>query len=126
MKNCFLILICCLLTNISFAYGKNAFADSIPPAYPGGEAAMLKFLSENIKYPPEDMRRGVSGIVRLSFVINSEGKVKRVRAHAGPSRKIMQEAIRVIKIMPDWTPGTLDGKKVSVLFNLPIRFNVPS
>jgi TonB family protein len=101
-------------------------AEHIPPAYPGGDAALKRFLQWNLKYPREDQINGIAGIVVVQFIINAEGKMSKIVIHSGVSETLNREALRVVNLMPDWIPGRMNGKNVPVLFTLPISFTLHS
>jgi protein TonB len=92
------------------------------PIYPGGDIALLKFISDSTKYPEEALQNAISGKVYVQFVIDAEGYVTNVQIAKGVAPILDQEAIRVIKLMPRWTPGEQRGKPVSVSFVVPINF----
>lgn len=94
------------------------------PEFPGGQAALMKYLSSNIRYPQDAREMGIEGKVYLSFVVDKEGYVKNVEIRRGVYTSMDMEAVRVVKAMPRWKPGTQDGKPVNVLFNLPINFKL--
>lgn len=97
----------------------------IMPAYPGGEEALARFLQKNLKYPHLAQETGIEGKVFVQFVVNSEGKISDVQAvgaHKGGG--LEEEAMRVVKLMPNWKPGKQNGQPVSVRYNLPIGFKL--
>jgi protein TonB len=94
------------------------------PAFPGGELARMRFLQDNIKYPPIAKESGIQGTVHLTFVIERDGSVTDVKLLRGIGGGCDEEAIRVVKNMPKWEPGKQRGKPVRVQFNLPIKFNL--
>ncbi|MES2629898.1 MAG: energy transducer TonB, partial [Bacteroidota bacterium] len=94
--------------------------------YPGGEAAMMAYLGKNIRYPEMEKEAGIQGTVILTFVVEKDGNitdVKEVRGVKGGTN-LTKEAIRVVKTMPQWRPGKMNGKSVRVQFNLPVRFTL--
>ncbi|WP_343674655.1 M56 family metallopeptidase [Chitinophaga sp.] len=96
-----------------------------PPAYVGGEEALAKYLLQNIHYPAAAQKAGVQGTVIVQFVVGSDGvihDVKTVGKQHGYG--LEEESIRVVTEMPKWVAGSNGGKKVSVMFNLPIRYQV--
>ncbi|MEI6575273.1 MAG: energy transducer TonB [Bacteroidota bacterium] len=96
-----------------------------PPQYPGGQDAMMKFMSENIKYPAYCKKSGKQGTVYVSFVVDKNGKVKDVKALKGVYPSLDAEAIRIVKLMPNWKPGSdASGKVVNVAFTLPVSFKL--
>lgn len=92
------------------------------PKFPGGTAEMYKWLGNNIKYPEEAKKEGVRGKVIVDFVITKTGKTDKVRVLRGLHPALDQEAVRVIKAMPAWTPGKQNGQPVNVSYTLPITF----
>ncbi len=92
------------------------------PSFPGGEAAMMKFISDNIKYPPMAKEAGIKGTVFVTFVVDREGNVTDPKVMKGIGGGCDEEALRVIKMMPKWSAGEQNGKKVLVKINVPIRF----
>ena len=94
------------------------------PSYPGGSDAMIKFLVSNIKYPEEAKKNKVTGTVFVSFIVRADGSVTDVKVLRGIGSGCDEEAVRVIKLMPNWEPGVEKGKAVDVMFNLPIKFNL--
>lgn len=111
------------------------------PEFPGGFSELLKFLQKNVKYPNMAKENGIQGKVYVSFVIDKEGNVgeievlKPVTAPKAPEKKyqdqydlgakqINDEAVRVIGLMPKWSPGLKDGKPVKVMYNFPIKFQL--
>jgi protein TonB len=93
-------------------------------SFPGGQEALNKFLSKNIKYPAEAQRANVQGKVFLSFVVSPDGSISDVQVLKGLGFGCDQEAMRVVKSMPKWTPGKQSGRAVKSRFNLPITFQL--
>jgi protein TonB len=91
-------------------------------AFPGGVAAMKKFLAENIKYPEVAMELGDQGKVFVEFVVNRDGSIEQVKILRGVSREIDQEAKRVVRSMPKWTPAESSGEAVRARCRIPINF----
>lgn len=92
------------------------------PEYPGGLDSLYRFLTENINYPIEAQEKGIQGRVFINFIIDTDGSVTDVYILKGVDPSLDNEALRVVKMMPDWTPGIQDGEKVRVSFTLPINF----
>lgn len=90
--------------------------------YPGGEAAMFKYLRKNIKYPPEAYKNNIGGGVLIEFIIDVDGWVKDVKVIKGIGYGCDEEAVRVVQGMKRWKPGTRNGENVEVSFRLPIKF----
>lgn len=94
------------------------------PVFPGGEAALLQFVSKNMKYPIEAQQKGIQGRVVCSFTVLKDGSITDVEILRGVEQTLDDEAIRVIKSMPKWTPGKLDGKPVNVIYTIPVTFRL--
>lgn len=98
----------------------------IMPEYPGGKDEMVKFLSKNIKYPRKEKRKNIQGTVYIKFFIDEYGDVQSIEIIRGikDGGNLDKEALRVIKKMPKWKPGTQNGKPVKVWYSLPIKFTL--
>ncbi len=94
------------------------------PTFKGGDAAMMNYLSENLTYPEKAKVEGVQGTVFVTFVVNKEGKIVDPKVARGVSPELDNEAQKVVATMPNWRPGKMNGKPVSVQYNLPIRFKL--
>ena len=94
------------------------------PEFPGGIQMLIKYLSQNIKYPEEAQKLGIEGKVICQFVITKEGKVDDVNVIRSVHPSLDAEAIRVLKAMPIWIPGEQRGTKVNVQYVLPINFKL--
>lgn len=96
------------------------------PDFPGGQEALYKYLSENIEYPKDEKENGIYGTVFVSFVVSKTGEIVDVRIARGVKggEGLSQEAMRVVKEMPKWTPGKIQNQPVAVQFNLPIKFEL--
>lgn len=95
-----------------------------PPSFPGGEKELLKFLSENIKYPPLARENNIQGTVALTFVVGKNGQVSDVQILKDIGGGCGKEAVRVVQSMPKWNPGEANGNPVKVRFTLPVRFRL--
>jgi periplasmic protein TonB len=92
------------------------------PAFPGGEGKMLEYIAKNIKYPPVARENGIQGRVYVTFVVDKEGKIKEAKILRGIGGGCDEEALRVVKAMPEWKPGRQNGRSVQVQYNLPVNF----
>ena len=92
------------------------------PEFKGGGSEMDKFISKNLKYPKIAEEARITGTVYISFVVDENGSLSDVKAIRGLGGGLTEEAIRVIKLMPAWTPGKQNGRAVRVQFTLPVRF----
>ncbi|GAB3823071.1 energy transducer TonB [Pontibacter rugosus] len=94
------------------------------PTFPGGESEMLKYLGKNIRYPAVAQRAGVEGLVVLSFVVGRTGEISEIQVIKNLGAGTDEEAMRVVKSMPKWTPGKQNGRAVPVRYTLPVRFAI--
>lgn len=94
------------------------------PQFPGGEAALMQFLSKNIKYPTIAAENGIQGRVTLRFVVSKTGNITDVTVLKGLDPSCDKEAIRVVKSMPNWIPGKQNGRNVPVYYTLPVSFRL--
>lgn len=94
------------------------------PVFPGGPKAMMKFLRDNIKYPAICSEAGIQGRVIVSFVVNKDGSIEQVELLNSVHERLDAEALRVVKLMPAWTPGEMQGHAVRAKFNLPVMFRL--
>ena len=92
------------------------------PEFPGGQAAMLKFIADNLKYPTE-MAGCFQGSVRVKFYVDTSGHVCDPQIVRGLDSALDREVLRVVRLFPDFIPGQHEGKKVNVYMNLPISFD---
>ena len=95
------------------------------PEFPGGQQALFKYLSDNIKYPVIAQENGIQGRVICQFVVNKDGSIVDVEVvRSGGDPSLDKEAIRVIKSMPKWKPGKQRGKPVRVKYTVPVNFKL--
>lgn len=94
------------------------------PVFPGGDAALLKFIADHTKYPSIPLENNVKGKVYIQFVIGVDGKVGSVTVAKSVDYYLDKEAVRVISMLPDWSAGSQRGKNVPVSFIIPINFNI--
>lgn len=94
------------------------------PSFPGGDAALFKYLNDNIKYPVIAQESGIQGRVICQFVVNRDGSIVDIEVVRSVDKSLDAEAIRVIERMPRWTPGKQRGKTVRVKYTLPVNFRL--
>ena len=94
------------------------------PEFPGGTAALKKWLASNVRYPQMALENGISGRVIVKFVVEKDGSVSGVTLVRGVDKDLDREAIRVVKSMPKWQPGKNNGQAVRCYFNLPVNFKL--
>ena len=94
------------------------------PIFPGGDAALMKYLSENVKYPALAIKAQEQGRVVVSFTVEKDGAISDVKVARSVTPSLDAEAVRVVKAMPKWTPGKQDGQLVRVRYNVPVSFKL--
>ncbi|MBK7429299.1 MAG: energy transducer TonB [Saprospiraceae bacterium] len=94
------------------------------PMFPEGEQELMKFVTENLKYPEKAKELKIEGFVIVQFIVDKSGKIIDPMVVRGIGGGCDQEAQRVVKLMPDWTPGYHNGEPVRVKFTMPIRFKL--
>ena len=94
------------------------------PTFPGGDAALMKYLAENIKYPVSAQKAKEQGRVVVQFIVEKDGAVTGVKTVRSVTPVLDAEAVRVIKAMPKWTPGRQGGQPVRVNYNVPVSFRL--
>ena len=94
------------------------------PSFPGGDKALLEYLSNNIKYPVVAQENGVQGRVVVSFVVEKDGSITDVKVVRSVDPSLDKEAQRVVKSMPKWIPGKQNGSAVRVKYNVPVSFKL--
>lgn len=94
------------------------------PEFPGGMTGLMQYLSKNIRYPAEAQTKGIQGRVTVAVIINTEGKAVNASIVRSVDPSLDAEALRVASTMPDWVPGTKDGKPVNVKYTFPVTFRL--
>lgn len=94
------------------------------PMFPGGESELIKFIALNTIYPVEAIEKGIEGTVYLRFVVTKSGRIGQVNPIRSPDPILEVEAVRVIKSLPEWTPGKFNGNPVNVWFIIPVKFKL--
>lgn len=92
------------------------------PEFPGGELALHRFIANTLRYPRVAMENGIQGKVYVTFVVERDGSVSNVKILKGVDASLDNEALRVMKLLPKWQPGSQGGKTVRVSYNVPINF----
>ncbi len=94
------------------------------PEFPGGEAALINYLSSHVKYPIVAQENGIQGKVYVKFVVNRDGSVSDAVVLRGVNESLDKEALRVVNTLPTWKPGKQGGKTVRVSYQVPISFKL--
>lgn len=92
--------------------------------FPGGQAALMKWLSQNIRYPEAAQQNDIQGRVIVKFVVEKDGSIGQASIVKGVDKDLDREALRVVKKMPKWQPGKNNGVAVRSYFNLPVTFKL--
>ncbi|MEM9936592.1 MAG: TonB family protein, partial [Bacteroidota bacterium] len=96
----------------------------VMPSFPGGDKALRKYLAKNINYPQSAKAKEVEGRVYIQFIVEEDGSLSKLKIMRGIGYGCNEEALRVVKAMPTWKPGQQAGRKVPVIYTLPIRFSL--
>lgn len=94
------------------------------PQFPGGEAELMKYLSTHIKYPTMAMENNIQGQVVVQFVVQKDGSIGEVKVVRSKDPDLDKEAVRVVKTLPKFIPGKMNGQAVNVWYTLPVRFKL--
>ena len=94
------------------------------PTFPGGMTECMKFLSKNVDYPKEAQDNGIQGRVIVQFVVKKDGSITDAKVVRGVDPSLDKEALRIINLMPKWTPGKQRGKAVNVKYTVPVMFRL--
>jgi TonB family protein len=115
-------------TNTTNIDSKSFIDGDQMPEFPGGEKALRNFLKSKTKYPKKALKKGIQGKVYVNFTVTETGKLEKIYIIRGVDPILDQEALRVIKSMPDWNPGKIwnstypNGKSINMSFTIPVEF----
>lgn len=101
-----------------------ALAGSVPE-YPGGRDALNDYLTKNLKYPAAAQSNGIEGVVDVSFTVKADGSIGAIKIVRMVDPDLEQEAIRLVKGMPAWTPADNNGQPVDAQTQVQIKFTLP-
>src|ERR1035437_8043532 len=113
-------------TTITHPISSNGIYDVVEkmPQYPGGDQALMEFLSKHIEYPTVAQNNRIQGKVILGFVVSKTGKLEDLQILRSLDPSLDKEALRVVKLLGYWIPGEQKGEKVSVRYTLPVVFRL--
>jgi protein TonB len=94
------------------------------PEFPGGMAKLMEYLSQNVRYPALAMQQRVQGRVVVEFVVNKDGSISDESILRSVHPLLNEEALRLVKNMPKWSPGMQRGKAVRVRYTIPVLFRL--
>ena len=118
-----LLLFLGLFANAQNESGIVDFPD-VEAEFPGGPAAMQKFIVANLKYPKEAINKNITGKVYASFVVQSDGTITNVQIERSVHPSLDAETVRVLQSMPRWKPAEVEGKKVACRCRVPIVYTL--
>lgn len=127
MKNLLLIVFAVALGNSANAFDAPLDTNiyDMPeqmPKFPGGADAMDHFISDNMRYPEEAKSKKIQGKVYVQFIVEKDGSISHIKVRRGVHDLLDAEAVRLIRSMPNWKPGSMRGKTVRVRHTIPISF----
>ena len=128
MKQFFILLTALIVGMAMPCYAQDNNSDEVfraveqMPAFPGGDAALMKYINEHLQYPPSAMESNIQGRVIVQFVVTKTGKIRDVKVVRSVDSALDAEAVRVVKTLPDFIPGRSNGKPVNVWYTLPVTF----
>lgn len=94
------------------------------PSFPGGQNALMQWLSDNVQYPQLAYDNGIQGRVIVQYVVEKDGSISEVTVSKSIDPSLDIEALRVVKSMPRWRPGKQNGKPVRVKYTMPVTFKL--
>ncbi len=97
----------------------------VQPEFPGGPDSLQSFLKKNLDYPDSAKYNRIQGRVYIGFLVDKKGRIKEEKVLSGVNELLNNEALRVVRMMPEWKPGTAGGNPVSVQYILPVDFILP-
>ena len=119
-----MILLLAMLACMSVSAQDIMIDETCPPHFPGGDAALINFLNANIKYPPKAAQDKVEGKVIVQFMVKKTGKIDDVKVLRSVRKDLDNEAIRVVKMMPDFIPAKQNGEVTDMLYTIPVSFKL--
>jgi TonB family protein len=95
------------------------------PTFPGGSDSLSMFLNKNLQYPEQASLEGIHGKVWVGFIVDKDGNIKDERILKSVDESIDNEALRLVRLMPLWKPGTINNSPADMQYILPIEFVIP-
>ena len=102
----------------------NCYID-YKPTFPGGEKALIEYIESHIQYPAKALKKRIEGRVEVQFVVDKTGNIGEVKVVSSVDKDLDEEAVRLVKTLPKFTPGRISGKAVPVWYTLPVTFTLP-
>ena len=113
-----------MLAYLSIGAQEAYIDETCPPQFPGGDAALINFLNANINYPPIAAQDKIEGKVIVQFMVKKTGKIDKVKVLRSVRKDLDDEAVRVIKMMPDFIPAKQNGEAVDMPYTIPVSFKL--
>ena len=117
-------LLLAMLACMSASAQDTTIDETCPPQFPGGDAALISFLNENIMYPPTAAQDKVEGKVIVQFMVKKTGKIDDVKVLRSVRKDLDDEAVRVVKMMPDFIPAKQNGEVADMPYTIPVSFKL--
>lgn len=108
----------------SYGLDTSYFNYEIPPNFPGNDAGLFSFMRRNLKYPITAMRKNIQGKVLVKFLCNKDGSLSNIKVIQPVHPLLDEEALRIVRLFPNFTPGKEDGEFVEVVYTIPINFTL--
>ena len=124
MRKKLMTLLLAMLACMSVSAQDMVVDETCPPQFPGGDAALISFLNENIKYPPKAAQDRVEGKVIVQFMVKKTGKIDKVKVLRSVRKDLDDEAVRVVKMMPDFIPAKQNGEVADMPYTIPVSFKL--
>jgi TonB family protein len=109
-------------TGMNTAFAQEMGSNNSLPAYPGGNPALKKFITDNIHYPEAAAKAGISGTVLMTYMINKQGKIQDIKVMRGISPECDAEAVRVTGLISEWSPAVRMGKPADIMVKMAVEF----
>ena len=113
-----------MLASMSISAQVTSIGETCPPQFPGGDAALISFLNENIMYPPKAAQDKIEGKVIVQFLVKKTGIIDKVKVLRSVRKDLDDEAVRVINMMPQFHPAKQNGEAVDMLYTVPVSFKL--
>lgn len=122
------LFICCVINDEHGNLNRTSFVacDDACPVFPGGDAEMMKFIEKNIHYPQDAIEAGLEGKVVVKFTVTKSGSICNFSIVESVCKTLDEEAIRIVRSLPKFVPGKIDGALVDIEYTLPVNFRLPS
>ena len=117
-------LLLAILACMTMSAQDTVIDETCPPQFPGGDAALINFLNANIVYPPQAAQDKVEGKVVVQFTVKKTGKIDDVKVLRSVRKDLDDEAVRVVKMMPDFIPAKQDGELTDMPYTIPVSFKL--